>query len=225
MADQNAKAAADNAIEVRESIEAKAAAENEGKDAPEAMDTAEDGPADQDADGEPDEDADGEADPEADAEGEEDEDAEGEDDDAEGTSEEPGSRRPGGLSSDMNIIIENTANYLSSYREKDGYQIAQHFQRVPNRRLVPDYYDVIKEGIAFSTIRVRFSIPYLPPQVANLTSYCRPRSSRSNTQPSPSSSATSRKSVIMPKFIIDLRPTFSRMPVACARSSRKSCRS
>lgn len=160
MADHDAKAAADNAIEVRESIEAKAAAKNEVKDAPEAMDTTEDGPTDQDADGDPDEDADGEADPDADAdaEGEED-DAEGEEDDAEGTSEESGSRQRGGLSGDMNIVIENTANYLSSYREKDGYQIAQHFQRVPNRRLVPDYYDVIKEGIAFSTIRVRFPIP------------------------------------------------------------------
>lgn len=154
MADQDAKAA-DNAIEVRESIEAKAAAETEAKDAPDAMDTTEDGPADADADGDPDEDADGEADPDADAEGEEDDDAEGEEDDGDGTSEEPGSRRRGGLSNDMNIIIENTANYLSSYRENDGYQIAQHFQRVPNRRLVPDYYDVIKEGIAFSTIRVR----------------------------------------------------------------------
>ncbi|KAK8091791.1 Bromodomain-containing protein [Apiospora hydei] len=172
MADQNAKAA-DNAIEVRESIEAKAAAENEAKDAPEAMDTTQDGPGDQDADGEPDEDADGEADPDADAEGEEDEDAEGEEDDAEGTgtgtSEEPGSRRRGGMSSDMYIIIENTANYLSSYREKDGYQIAQHFQRVPNRRLVPDYYDVIKEGIAFSTIRTK----KLKKQYSNFSEFVR----------------------------------------------------
>ncbi|KAK7990673.1 hypothetical protein PG990_014953 [Apiospora arundinis] len=158
MADQDAKPA-DNAIEVRESIEAKAAAESDAKHAPDAdaMDTTEDGPGDQDADGDPDEDADGEADPDADAdaEGEEDDDAEGEEDDGEGTSEEPGTRRRGGLSSDMYIIIENTANYLSSYREKDGYQIAQHFQRVPNRRLVPDYYDVIKEGIAFSTVRTK----------------------------------------------------------------------
>lgn len=179
MADQDAKPA-DNAIEVRESIEAKAAAESDAKHAPDAdaMDTTEDGPGDQDADGDPDEDADGEADPDADAdaEGEEDDDAEGEEDDGEGTSEEPGTRRRGGLSSDMYIIIENTANYLSSYREKDGYQIAQHFQRVPNRRLVPDYYDVIKEGIAFSTVRVRFPTLHIPYRVVkNLTDCCRPR--------------------------------------------------
>ncbi|KAK8076198.1 hypothetical protein PG994_003470 [Apiospora phragmitis] len=150
MADQDAKPA-DNATEVRESIEAKASAENEGKDAPEAMDTTEDGPGDQDADGDPDEDADGEADPDADAEGEEDDDAEGEEDDAEGTGRGP-AKNP---APDAAAPCQATSNYLSSYREKDGYQIAQHFQRVPNRRLVPDYYDVIKEGIAFSTIRTK----------------------------------------------------------------------
>ncbi len=35
-----------------------------------------------------------------------------------------------------------------------GYQIAAGFQRIPNRRLLPEYHEVIKEPIAFSTIRV-----------------------------------------------------------------------
>ena len=32
--------------------------------------------------------------------------------------------------------------------------MAALFQRMVNKRLIPDYFDVIKEPIAFSTIRV-----------------------------------------------------------------------
>lgn len=35
-----------------------------------------------------------------------------------------------------------------------GHEIAGGFQRIPNKRVIPDYFDVIKEPIAFSTIRV-----------------------------------------------------------------------
>lgn len=35
-----------------------------------------------------------------------------------------------------------------------GEEIANGFQRLPNKRLLPDYFDVISEPIAFSTIRV-----------------------------------------------------------------------
>lgn len=35
-----------------------------------------------------------------------------------------------------------------------GYEVAQHFQRKVNKRLLPDYFDVIKEPMAFSSIRV-----------------------------------------------------------------------
>lgn len=37
-----------------------------------------------------------------------------------------------------------------------GEELAAGFQRIPNRRLLPDYFDIIAEPIAFSTIRVRF---------------------------------------------------------------------
>ncbi|RYP15337.1 hypothetical protein DL765_005771 [Monosporascus sp. GIB2] len=62
---------------------------------------------------------------------------------------------PNRLDNDMLTVIENTANYLSTYKESDGYHVAAGFQRIPNRRLIPDYHEVIKEPIAFSTIRTK----------------------------------------------------------------------
>lgn len=38
-----------------------------------------------------------------------------------------------------------------------GRAIFHVFQRIVNRRFLPDYHDVIKKPVAFSTIRVRFS--------------------------------------------------------------------
>ncbi|KAI5851067.1 hypothetical protein GGS23DRAFT_601832 [Durotheca rogersii] len=73
--------------------------------------------------------------------------------DADGEPEEE--HAPNRLDHDMLTIIENTANYLSSYKDADGYHVASHFQRIPNRRLIPDYHEVIKEPIAFSTIRTK----------------------------------------------------------------------
>ncbi|KAI0423843.1 hypothetical protein F5Y09DRAFT_326235 [Xylaria sp. FL1042] len=55
----------------------------------------------------------------------------------------------------MLTVIENVANYLTAYKDLDGYHIASHFQRIPNRRLIPDYHEVIKEPTAFSTIRTK----------------------------------------------------------------------
>ncbi|RWA07100.1 hypothetical protein EKO27_g7998 [Xylaria grammica] len=73
--------------------------------------------------------------------------------DAEG---EPEDRQtPSRLDNDMLNVIENIANYLTTYKDADGYYIASHFQRIPNRRLIPDYHEVIKEPTAFSTIRTK----------------------------------------------------------------------
>lgn len=36
-----------------------------------------------------------------------------------------------------------------------GIEVAGGFQRIPNRRVIPDYFDIIKEPTAFSTIRGR----------------------------------------------------------------------
>lgn len=43
------------------------------------------------------------------------------------------------------------ANCILSY---SGNELAQGFQRLPNKRFLPDYFEVIKTPIAFSTVRV-----------------------------------------------------------------------
>ncbi|KAG6000385.1 hypothetical protein E4U21_005541 [Claviceps maximensis] len=48
--------------------------------------------------------------------------------------------------------IQTIMAYLSSVQE-DGEELAAGFQRIPNRRMLPDYFDVINNPVAFSTIR------------------------------------------------------------------------
>ncbi|KAI0475039.1 hypothetical protein GGR56DRAFT_492962 [Xylariaceae sp. FL0804] len=62
---------------------------------------------------------------------------------------------PEPLDHDMLTVIDNVANYLTAYKDADGYLIASQFQRIPNRRLLPDYHEIIKEPTAFSTIRTK----------------------------------------------------------------------
>ncbi|KAI0857558.1 hypothetical protein F4860DRAFT_489202 [Xylaria cubensis] len=95
-------------------------------------------------------DADAEADADADADA--DEQADGEPRDSHDSQDRP---TPSRLDNDMLTVIENVANYLTTYKDADGYYIASQFQRIPNRRLIPDYHDVIKEPTAFSTIRTK----------------------------------------------------------------------
>ncbi|KAI2634542.1 hypothetical protein GGS21DRAFT_539364 [Xylaria nigripes] len=52
-------------------------------------------------------------------------------------------------------LVETLANYLTNYKDSDGYYIAAHFQRIPNRRLLPDYHEIIKVPVAFSTVRTK----------------------------------------------------------------------
>ncbi|KAI1412676.1 hypothetical protein F5Y13DRAFT_41368 [Hypoxylon sp. FL1857] len=154
MADEADKPA-ESAVEVRESIEAKPNDEDNGADnsghargAKTSGDVGASRNASDSADGSGalsagnvDVDMD-----DADADGDGDEDADGEPEDQ---------RAPSRFDLDMLTVIENTANYLSSYKDANGYHVASHFQRIPNRRLIPDYHEVIKEPIAFSTIRTK----------------------------------------------------------------------
>ncbi|KAI1207760.1 uncharacterized protein F4807DRAFT_433260 [Annulohypoxylon truncatum] len=151
MADEADKPA-ENAAEVRESIEAKPTGndnEDDNKDRVQDINTsrndADASGASSSADGSrpvlgTNVNADGEADAEGDA-------------DADGEPEEE--RTLGRLDHNMLTVIENTANYLSTYKEDGGYQVALPFQRIPNRRHLPEYHEVIKEPIAFSTIRTK----------------------------------------------------------------------
>ncbi|KAF3059561.1 Chromatin structure-remodeling complex subunit RSC1 [Daldinia childiae] len=152
MADE-AEKPAESAVEVRESIEAKATNDSNTNNTSQDMDTSKATGNSIDVNdnhegsrGDLSINAAVDASAEAGAEVEDDADADGEPEE---------DRTPGRLDHDMLIVIENTANYLSTYRDANGYHVASHFQRIPNRRLIPEYYDVIKEPIAFSTVRTK----------------------------------------------------------------------
>ncbi|KAI6779471.1 uncharacterized protein J7T54_001887 [Emericellopsis cladophorae] len=53
---------------------------------------------------------------------------------------------------DMLQLIAETSTYLCEV-EEDGEELAAGFQRIPNRRVLPDYFEVIAEPVAFSTVR------------------------------------------------------------------------
>ncbi|CRK29287.1 hypothetical protein BN1708_004946 [Verticillium longisporum] len=89
------------------------------------------------------EDADGEADAEADADADADADAEGEDDTSQQDVDEPG---------DLLSVLGTLESELSRY-EEDGEELAAPFQRIPNKRSLPDYFQIIEEPTAFSSIR------------------------------------------------------------------------
>lgn len=44
-----------------------------------------------------------------------------------------------------------------AYRERDGHDPSKLFQRKVNKRMVPDYYDVIKEPVALSTLKHKYT--------------------------------------------------------------------
>ncbi|KAL2185938.1 hypothetical protein L209DRAFT_754425 [Thermothelomyces heterothallicus CBS 203.75] len=130
---------ANDAIEVRESIEAKGDVdedvEMEDADSPARREDDEmvvNGNGDQDAD--------------ADA------DADGEPDDMDEQARQEEELR------NLLQLIRDTSEYLCRYTIKvDGedHEIASGFQRLVNKRSLPDYFEVIKEPMAFSTIRAK----------------------------------------------------------------------
>ncbi|KAK3384811.1 hypothetical protein B0H63DRAFT_471677 [Podospora didyma] len=135
---------AGDAIEVRESIEAKAVSDDDVD-----MDDADTRRGDDDSDADADADADMDDEGDVDADGEPDE---GDDvDDDMDEQQDEGSR-------DMLLLIKDTSEYLCRYTVKaDGedHEIASGFQRLVNKRSLPDYFEVIKEPMAFSTIRAK----------------------------------------------------------------------
>ncbi|KAH8819579.1 hypothetical protein F5884DRAFT_658857 [Xylogone sp. PMI_703] len=50
-------------------------------------------------------------------------------------------------------VMSSIVHRLTDYRDASGHDVSALFQRMINKRLLPDYFDVIKEPIAFSTIR------------------------------------------------------------------------
>ncbi|KAK3487219.1 hypothetical protein B0T13DRAFT_491774 [Neurospora crassa] len=132
-----AAAPARDAIEVRESIEAKGDVDDDvDMEDADAKDDEPRKPTDKDQD--------------ADMAGDR-EDAEEEDHDQDEEDEEESDS-----AKDLLQLIRDTSEYLCRYTIKvDGedYEIASGFQRLVNKRSLPDYFEVIKTPMAFSTIR------------------------------------------------------------------------
>ncbi|PQE28092.1 RSC complex subunit protein [Rutstroemia sp. NJR-2017a WRK4] len=60
-----------------------------------------------------------------------------------------------GVTKDGYTVMDNVVRHMSDYRTPDGHDVSALFQRMLNRRLIPDYFDVIKEPTAFSSIRYK----------------------------------------------------------------------
>lgn len=53
--------------------------------------------------------------------------------------------------------MQTVLNSVYAYRHKDGYDPTKIFQRKVNKRAVPDYYNIIKEPMALSTIKAKIN--------------------------------------------------------------------
>ncbi|ATY64823.1 RSC complex subunit (RSC1) [Cordyceps militaris] len=53
---------------------------------------------------------------------------------------------------DLHETIDRLSTLLCNMSE-DGEELAAGFQRIPNRRTVPDYFEIISDPVAFSTVR------------------------------------------------------------------------
>ncbi|KAH7369930.1 hypothetical protein BKA65DRAFT_8698 [Rhexocercosporidium sp. MPI-PUGE-AT-0058] len=58
-----------------------------------------------------------------------------------------------GLTKKEYEIMNSILHRLTNYRDEEGRDISGSFQRVVSKRMLPDYYEIIKEPIAFSTLR------------------------------------------------------------------------
>ncbi|KAH8179521.1 bromodomain-containing protein [Sarocladium implicatum] len=93
-----------------------------------------------------------------------DETADAQDADAEGEMEDEDANESG----DMYHTISELSTFLCEV-EEDGEELASGFQRIPNRRVLPDYFEVISSPVAFSTIRQKL----LKKQYTSFTEFVR----------------------------------------------------
>ncbi|KAF4618374.1 hypothetical protein G7Y89_g14929 [Cudoniella acicularis] len=60
---------------------------------------------------------------------------------------------PTGLQKHELDVLDGILKRLTDHRDEDGHDVAGAFQRMLNKRQIPAYFEIIKEPIAFSTIR------------------------------------------------------------------------
>ena len=51
--------------------------------------------------------------------------------------------------------VKSIIDFIYNYRDKDGHDPSKVFHRKVNKRAIPDYYDVIKEPVALSTLKAK----------------------------------------------------------------------
>ncbi|KAH8661427.1 hypothetical protein BGZ60DRAFT_380901 [Tricladium varicosporioides] len=64
---------------------------------------------------------------------------------------------PTGLSKQELDVCDGILKRISDYRDDDGHDVSGAFQRMLNRRNLPDYFNIIKEPMALSTIRQKIT--------------------------------------------------------------------
>ncbi|KAL6721153.1 hypothetical protein ACLMJK_000253 [Lecanora helva] len=53
--------------------------------------------------------------------------------------------------------MKRITDKVYAHRDQDGHDVSKLFQRKVNKRIVPDYYDVIKEPVALSTLKAKYT--------------------------------------------------------------------
>ncbi|CAD6571707.1 MAG: hypothetical protein ASARMPREDX12_004659 [Alectoria sarmentosa] len=73
------------------------------------------------------------------------------------TTETPAQSNPetSALTTEQIRAMKNITERIYAYREPDGYDPSKLFHRKVNKRSMPDYYDVIKEPVALSTLKAK----------------------------------------------------------------------
>ncbi|KAJ5110757.1 Bromodomain [Penicillium argentinense] len=71
--------------------------------------------------------------------------------------EEPVNSIEGDISDEQWKAMMDITSAIYDYREADGYDPSRLFHRSVNKRLVPDYYDIIKEPMALSILKQRIN--------------------------------------------------------------------
>lgn len=61
------------------------------------------------------------------------------------------------LTPEQYTAIQNILHNIYDYRTKDDHDPSKLFHRKVNKRMAPDYYDVIKEPMAMSTIKQKIN--------------------------------------------------------------------
>jgi chromatin structure-remodeling complex subunit RSC1/2 len=68
-----------------------------------------------------------------------------------------GNNAPSTVTDDQYKSMQDLLNYMYDYRNEDGHDPSKLFHRKVNKRMLPDYYEVIKEPMAMSTIKAKIN--------------------------------------------------------------------